>query len=94
MGDKKLRVATIFSGIGAPEWALKRLGVPHELVFACDNGEIEYTEDDETIKQHLVTLTSKEAKRKYLDSLLPRKVNFVKKSYLAANSGSSDHTFR
>ena len=61
MSDKKLRVATIFSGIGAPEWALKRLGVPHELVFACDNGEIEYTEDDETIKQHLVTLTSKEA---------------------------------
>ena len=83
MSDKKLRVATIFSGIGAPEWALKRLGVPHELVFACDNGEIEYTEDDETINQHLVTLTSKEAKRKYLDSLLPRKVNFVKKSYLA-----------
>ena len=61
LSDKKLRVATIFSGIGAPEWALKRLGVPHELVFACDNGEIEYTEDDETIKQHLVTLTSKEA---------------------------------
>ena len=50
LSDKKLRVATIFSGIGAPEWALKRLGVPHELVFACDNGEIEYTEDDETIK--------------------------------------------
>lgn len=33
LSDKKLRVATIFSGIGAPEWALKRLGVPHELVL-------------------------------------------------------------
>lgn len=31
-----LRLATVFSGIGAIEHALKRLGVPYELVFACD----------------------------------------------------------
>ena len=30
MGEtKKLRVGTVFSGIGAPEFALKRLGIPH-----------------------------------------------------------------
>ncbi len=31
-----LRLATVFSGIGAIEHALKRMGVPYELVFACD----------------------------------------------------------
>ncbi len=32
-----LRLATVFSGIGAIEHALKRMRVPHKLVFACDN---------------------------------------------------------
>lgn len=32
-----LRVATVFSGIGAIEHALERIGVPYKLVFACDN---------------------------------------------------------
>lgn len=35
----KLRIATVFSGIGAAEQALKQLGIKHEIVFACDNGE-------------------------------------------------------
>lgn len=33
---RSLRVATLFSGIGAPEVALKELGVPHRVVLACD----------------------------------------------------------
>lgn len=36
---KEINVATVFSGIGAPEQALKRLNVDHKIVFACDNGE-------------------------------------------------------
>lgn len=32
-----LRLATVFSGIGAIEHALKRMGLSHEVVFACDN---------------------------------------------------------
>ena len=32
-----LKIATVFSGIGAIEHALKRIHVPHEIVFACDN---------------------------------------------------------
>lgn len=36
-----MRVGTVFSGIGAAEQALKRLGVPHEIIFACDNGDVE-----------------------------------------------------
>lgn len=38
-GDGKLRLATVFSGIGAIEQALLRTHVEHEIVFACDNGD-------------------------------------------------------
>lgn len=33
---KKIRLATVFSGIGSIEHALLRLNIPHEIVFACD----------------------------------------------------------
>lgn len=36
-----MRLATVFSGIGAIEQALRRLNVPYEIVFACDNGDVE-----------------------------------------------------
>lgn len=36
-----IRVATVFSGIGAIEHALQRMGVKHEIVFACDNGDVD-----------------------------------------------------
>mgnify|MGYP001051538532 CR=1 FL=1 len=35
-----IRLATVFSGIGAIEHALDRMGLEHKLVFACDNGDI------------------------------------------------------
>lgn len=34
--DAKIRVATMFSGIGAIEYALKRLNLTSEILFACD----------------------------------------------------------
>ena len=34
-----MRLATVFSGIGAIEQALIRTHLQHEIVFACDNGE-------------------------------------------------------
>lgn len=36
-----MRLATVFSGIGAIEQALRRLNKPYEIVFACDNGDVE-----------------------------------------------------
>lgn len=36
-----IRLATVFSGIGAIEHALDRMGLDHEIVFACDNGDID-----------------------------------------------------
>lgn len=84
---RKLRVATVFSGIGSAEFALKRLGVDHEIVFACDNGErddlnIDVEKEMEAIKK----LNSIEEKHDYVDKLYSRltsKKNFVEMSYLA-----------
>ncbi len=36
-----IRLATCFSGIGAIEHALNRMGIDNELVFACDNGDVD-----------------------------------------------------
>lgn len=35
-----IRLATVFSGVGAIEHALQRLNIDHKLVFACDNGGV------------------------------------------------------
>ena len=81
-----IRLATVFSGIGAVEQALKRMEVPHETIFACDNGErmidIDYDQEMENVKK----LSSIKEKREYVDELYKnnsRKTNFVKQSYLA-----------
>ena len=34
---RKIRVATLFSGIGAVEQAFERLKIEHDIIFACDN---------------------------------------------------------
>ena len=54
--ESPLRVGTLFSGIGAFEEALRQLGFPHEIKFACDSGEIE-----------LIPLDDKNNRRKYQD---------------------------
>ena len=36
-----MKLATVFSGIGAIEQALHRMGIHYEIVFACDNGDVE-----------------------------------------------------
>ena len=35
--SRKIRLATVFSGIGAIEHAFNRLNIKNEIVFACDN---------------------------------------------------------
>lgn len=32
-----ITIGTFFSGIGAPEQAVHRLGIPHRIIYACDN---------------------------------------------------------
>ena len=41
MAKRTIKIGTLFSGIGAFEHALQQLGIDHEILFACDNGERE-----------------------------------------------------
>ena len=82
----KIRLATIFSGIGAVEFALKRLNIDHKLVFACDNGERDVEYDIEKQKEELLKLDSLEKKHDFVEALyesLTKKKNYVEQSYLA-----------
>ncbi len=83
-----LKVATLFSGIGAPEWALKRLGIPHECVLACDNGDVDISGEIDVQKERekAASLKTFKEEKEYVDSLYQahsHKRNFVKESYLA-----------
>lgn len=91
-----IKLATLFSGIGAVEQALKRLEIEHEIVFACDNGdiEIEYNSDEE-IKKIKTMKTAKE-KKEYVDNLYKtgsRKQNYVKQSYMANYDINEDNFY-
>ena len=41
-----IRLATVFSGIGAIEHALDRMQLEHKIVFACDNGDVDILTKD------------------------------------------------
>ena len=43
-----IKLATVFSGIGAIEHALDRMQLEHEIVFACDNGDVDDIGADST----------------------------------------------
>lgn len=84
--NKKLKVGTLFSGIGAPEQALKRLGIDYEILFACDNGDIEIDYNAEEEMKKIKSMKNKSAKKEYVDSLYSlksKKHNYVKESYMA-----------
>lgn len=73
-----LKLATLFSGIGAIEQAFKRLGIPHKIVFACDNGDISLPllEDSEQREyERLVKLRSKKQLKKEVDILRLNELN-------------------
>jgi DNA (cytosine-5)-methyltransferase 1 len=80
-----IKLGTVFSGIGAIEQALRRLDYKHEVIFACDNGnidiEVDYNKELEIIK----SFNTIEEKRIYGNSLYDssRKTNFVEISYKA-----------
>lgn len=79
-----IRIATVFSGIGAAEQALKQIGIEHEIVFACDNGERYLKQSAEEIGNILDNF-SKETREDALRLLYEStgKPNNVKKSYFA-----------
>lgn len=56
-----IKLATVFSGIGAIEHALDRMGIEHQVVFACDNGDVDIftksiDQNIDKIKEEIVLL--------------------------------------
>ena len=51
-----LKLATVFSGIGSVEQALKRMGINHSLTFACDNGDVDLKLFDRTLQKEYLRL--------------------------------------
>lgn len=81
---KMIKVATVFSGIGAIEQALYKRNISHEIVFACDNGERYIEIDEEEIKIKLSEAENLLEEIQIVDQLYLRtgKINYVQKSYL------------
>ena len=83
---KKLRLATVFSGIGSVEFALKRMNIDYDIVFACDNGDRDIDYDRKKEIKKVRKIFKQVDKKKYVDELYSsktRKHNFVKDSYFA-----------
>lgn len=81
----KLKLATVFSGIGAIEHALERLNIPYDIIFASDNGDRNIDIDEENVKNKLNNIKKFNEKKEFVDTLYSqtKKTNFVEKSYLA-----------
>lgn len=80
----KLRLATVFSGIGAIESALEYLNIDHEIVFACDNGERILPQTEEEIREIIKDLSESEKQNK-IKELYDKtgKPNLVKSTFFA-----------
>ena len=84
--NRKINIATVFSGIGAFEQCLNKLGVDYNVVFACDNGERILTKTyDEIIEYGKENNFSNEELNEYVKSLYleTKKPNMMKESYFA-----------
>jgi len=89
-----IKLATLFSGIGAVEQSLSRMNKKYEIVFAGDNGEIELNFDVDIVKEELSKIKDFKQKKIYVDNLYQsstRKQNYVKQSYLANYNIDEDH---
>lgn len=81
-----IRLATVFSGVGAIEFALKRLNIKHEIIFACDNGERDISYNVAKERKKVRSFSSIDKKHDYVENLyakLTNKKNYVQMSYLA-----------
>lgn len=93
---RDMNLATSFSGIGAIEQALKRMNINYDVLFACDNGDIEIDIDVQKEISHIRKLKTIEEKKNYANNLyktLSRKHNFVEDSYKANYKVVNDNFF-
>ncbi len=91
---KTIRLGSVFSGIGAPEQALNKLGCDTQIVFACDNGEIEIKTPVDEINKIIKKLSLKEANKKIKEIYAStKKINYMKISYTANYKVKEDDWF-
>ena len=78
-----IRLATVFSGIGAIEQALHKNNEEFKIIFACDNGEREISITREEINE--LSLLNNFERNKIVKELYEStgKSNYVKESYFA-----------
>jgi len=79
-----LRIATVFSGIGAFEQALQKLDIAYDIVFACDTGERYVEFGTDSLPTDFDKLPN--SKREKIISAIydkTKKPNYVKQSYFA-----------
>jgi len=79
-----IKLGTVFSGIGAVEHALDRLGIEHEIEFACDNGERRLKTDYDEIVAATIGMNNAE-RNAYVTALYDKEssVNYVEQTYCA-----------
>lgn len=91
-----LKLATAFSGIGAIEQALKRLNIEHDIIFACDNGDILIDVNTDNELSKIKKMNSILEKREYVYQLYKeksRKTNFVEIAYKGNYEINNDNFF-
>lgn len=77
-----MKLATVFSGVGAIEQALLKKNIKHDIIFACDNGERYIDVDEQEILNKTESMTEFE-KQSYIKEIYDEtgKTNYVKKTY-------------
>lgn len=90
----KIKLATVFSGIGAIEQAFLKQNINYEIVFACDTGERYIDDNVDKIRNNILNL-SDDDKKKYISNLYDKtkKHNYVKDSYFANYDITEDKWF-
>ena len=91
-----IRLATVFSGIGAIEQAFIQKELDSEIVFACDNGDINIDIDYEKEMKLIKNMKTTKEKKDYVENLYKtksRKTNFVEISYKANYKVKDDNFF-
>ena len=79
----RIQLGTLFSGIGAIEQTFLKMGLLHDIVFACDNGEREIAQSREEIDRVLEDVADDEKEAVIRELYLAKGENFMERSYKA-----------
>jgi len=91
-----IKLATLFSGVGAIEEAFIKQKIEHKIVFAADNGERELLTPAEEIFKVIRSMDLIQ-KNNYIEELYreeSKKENFMQKQYLANFSVPTGHYYQ